>query len=417
MEEPFFSIIVPTCNRPDYVKDCIASILNQSFSDFEIIVSDNGTTRLCFEVVKSFNDNRVVYKKPEKPLGMCDNYEFAQSGFKGKYFIVLGDKHRLYRDALENIHSVLLRNEMDVVSFKTEIFSVFDTIHIDKGKRDIQSGYVKNNQYSHCVGTIDSSSILKEKMEFIDPFGFEKGLIYGNSVYSRRLAEAIRQTNRNGRVFDGAIPDRYTSFVAIGLVNEIMYIDEPLSIYIRNGSHTSDVGKSSLAALESVWRKSNIKFTDKEFGKYVPLAECYGLVKNMQAGDYLLAIERLKNCQLIDEEKKSTIKHLKINETNFILGIEEELSDIPDEDPRHRVYNTAINEYYKKLTFAQLDDVKKKKSLQKRKKIKYRLLYIGFCFISKLILRNGRKSADWKFKLCNKFDRQHTYVKNLISYL
>lgn len=37
MDTPFFTIIAPTQNRPEYAKDCIASILKQTYKDFEII--------------------------------------------------------------------------------------------------------------------------------------------------------------------------------------------------------------------------------------------------------------------------------------------------------------------------------------------------------------------------------------------
>ena len=47
MAKPFFSIVIPTKNRPELLRDAIRSVLLQNFDDYELIVSDN------------FNDERT----------------------------------------------------------------------------------------------------------------------------------------------------------------------------------------------------------------------------------------------------------------------------------------------------------------------------------------------------------------------
>ena len=43
MKKPFFSITIPTFNKPDYLQSAIGSVLLQDFNDFEIVVSDNSS--------------------------------------------------------------------------------------------------------------------------------------------------------------------------------------------------------------------------------------------------------------------------------------------------------------------------------------------------------------------------------------
>lgn len=63
----FFSIIIPVYNVQDYLKECVESVLRQDFSDFEIILVDDGSTDdsgvLCDELALKDSRIRVVHQK------------------------------------------------------------------------------------------------------------------------------------------------------------------------------------------------------------------------------------------------------------------------------------------------------------------------------------------------------------------
>ena len=66
---PKISVIIPTCNRPELLKRSIASVLAQTFADFELIVVDDGMKKRAESVVSSFGDSRIRYVKNETSLG------------------------------------------------------------------------------------------------------------------------------------------------------------------------------------------------------------------------------------------------------------------------------------------------------------------------------------------------------------
>lgn len=413
MNDPFFSIIIPTRNRPDYVRDCVASVLKQTYKNFEIIVSDNGTTKLCKEVIEKFDDSRIIYKHPESELGPCDNFEFAQEGFRGEYFITLGDKHRLHRNALERVYEAIKKHNTDIISFYGEVFTVFD----NGEEKDIKAGYLKKEKYSYQIYKLDTWSVIEEKMRFEDPFGFEKGLIYGNAFYSKELADKIRAVNGNGRLFDGVIADRYTSYVAMALVDEFTYIDEPLSIYIRNGSHTSDVAKSSINTLEKTWMISNRNFSIEDMKKFIPLTNCIALVKNIQAGDYLYAIYKLINSNQVADSIKLKYKNLKINRANYISGVIEELNTLSSDDNCFPIYSKDVSDYLEVLTEEEIEEVNIRKSECHNAGIRYLILNRFFSMVSAFLLAGTRKVPEWKCTICNIIDSKHKYVTNIVEYL
>ena len=66
MHEPLVSIIIPTFNRPDILPDTINNVLAQTWQNTQIIIIDDGTSEKSMEVVKSYNDDRIIYKKTKE---------------------------------------------------------------------------------------------------------------------------------------------------------------------------------------------------------------------------------------------------------------------------------------------------------------------------------------------------------------
>ena len=69
---PQISVIVPVYNGECYLHECIDSILNQSFTDFELILLDDGSSdksgKICDEYAEKDQRIRVIHKDNEDPL-------------------------------------------------------------------------------------------------------------------------------------------------------------------------------------------------------------------------------------------------------------------------------------------------------------------------------------------------------------
>lgn len=60
MSNPKVSVVMPTFNAEQYLRTSIKSILNQSFTDFELIIVDDGSTDNTIATIKEFEDNRIT---------------------------------------------------------------------------------------------------------------------------------------------------------------------------------------------------------------------------------------------------------------------------------------------------------------------------------------------------------------------
>jgi glycosyltransferase involved in cell wall biosynthesis len=62
-DNPLISVVIPTYNRANYLKRCIDSVLNQTFTKFELIIIDDYSTDNTDKIISSYKDNRIKYLK------------------------------------------------------------------------------------------------------------------------------------------------------------------------------------------------------------------------------------------------------------------------------------------------------------------------------------------------------------------
>ena len=83
---------IPTFNRASgYLRGAIESALAQSYSNIEVIVSDNGSTDHTPDIVRSFNDPRLIYFRQESNIGQLNNTNFIVQKARGDYLLIYHD--------------------------------------------------------------------------------------------------------------------------------------------------------------------------------------------------------------------------------------------------------------------------------------------------------------------------------------
>jgi glycosyltransferase involved in cell wall biosynthesis len=136
--EPLVSIITPTYNHQDYIAECIQSVLDQTFTRWEMIIIEDGSTDNTLNIAYDFEhrDNRIkVYT--QKNIGifkLAETYNKALGMAKGKYIAILegddyweNDKLRLQVELLEGNDEVILcwGQARSISSDKNEIYNIY----------------------------------------------------------------------------------------------------------------------------------------------------------------------------------------------------------------------------------------------------------------------------------------------------
>ena len=82
---PKISVLMPAYNAEKYIEEAITSVLNQTFTDFELLVINDGSTDGTEKIILSFNDERIRYIKNERNLKLVATLNKGIDLARGKY--------------------------------------------------------------------------------------------------------------------------------------------------------------------------------------------------------------------------------------------------------------------------------------------------------------------------------------------
>lgn len=97
---PTVSVIIPSYNHEKYVRQCIQSVLDQTFQDFEIVITDDGSTDRTVDIIESFNDSRITFFKHNVNKGASIAANNCILNSQGKYIAMLSSDDVWYPEKL-----------------------------------------------------------------------------------------------------------------------------------------------------------------------------------------------------------------------------------------------------------------------------------------------------------------------------
>ncbi len=164
MNNPFFSIIIPTYNRALLIARSVTSALEQQFADFEIIVIDDGSTDDTEEVVNRLHHPKLRYfKQLNTERGAARN-----SGIKnalGTYVTFCDSDDVMYPDYLQNAYETIKKNDHPewlhvAYEIKNNSGRKMEISHLEK---NFIRKLAKGNPLS-CMGVFVKREILIENL-------------------------------------------------------------------------------------------------------------------------------------------------------------------------------------------------------------------------------------------------------------
>ena len=130
----FLSVNIPVYNAEKYLRECVDSVLCQSFSDFEIILADDGSTdesgAICDEYAA--RDSRIKVLHLENG-GCASARRHALAASSGEYVFMMDADDVISSDLFEKLHSVVESKEPDMIVFEYETFGGSRIVHDKNG--------------------------------------------------------------------------------------------------------------------------------------------------------------------------------------------------------------------------------------------------------------------------------------------
>lgn len=182
---PFFSVITVVRNAVSTIEDCIKSVENQSFRDFEYIVvdslSDDGTS----ELISKHLDSIDKYVR-EKDSGIYDAMNKAIAMCEGEYIGIINADDAYFEDSLKRIHAAITKNpEAEIIYGGVEFLSpgtgslLVDHSNLAQTMIAHPSCFVSTHIYRE-LGAFDSSFKIAADYEFMLR-AFSAGVVFHNT--------------------------------------------------------------------------------------------------------------------------------------------------------------------------------------------------------------------------------------------
>lgn len=152
------SVIIPVYNVEEYLRECIDSVLSQTYENYEIILVDDGSTdnsgKICDEYAEKNDKITVVHKENSGP---SETRNVGLKVSKGEYIYFLDSDDYLDKKAFEKLVSVAKNENADVVFFDALSFAD------PEGSFDVKQGYLRKHKYKANTGYKVLTELNKNK--------------------------------------------------------------------------------------------------------------------------------------------------------------------------------------------------------------------------------------------------------------
>ena len=364
------SVIIPAYNHEDYIKECIESVLNQTYKNLEVIVEDDCSTDNTKEVIKEINDKRLKTIFSKKNKGTVNTINELTKICHGKYITAIGSDDVWYPTKIEEQLKVFQENPklgavftlaefIDENGNKYEddnpILNVFRKGNTSQGKR-LRMFYEIGNHLCHSSSMItkkvvDDIGLYNKAFRQLHDYEYWVRIInkYNIHIINKKLVKYRRARDGN------------KSISAKSRVNDIRTFNE---LFYINSKMIQNMKKEYLIdGFKDIFRNPESKSKDEL------LCERYFLLLNMSFGcsnknyAYSLLIDNDNNGHLFDllekkynytlidfyedTGKESDLYPENILSERFKIGIEEKNKII---DNLTRELNTITNSRSWKIT-------------------------------------------------------------------
>lgn len=315
--KPFFSVLVPVYNQEKYLAECIESVLNQTFKDFELILVDDGSTdssgMLCDQYAQKHP--RIITVIHQKNQGLLFARRTGIENANGEFYLFLDADDYFCGNALKTIYSQIEKKSVQMVIFNASLQPDFK---------------LKLNSYPYRDGTILEG---KQKNGFLMEFCGTH--MFNNMCFKCIHSSLIDLDDYDNGVGVGYGEDLFQSIPLVDRSESFCILQAPLYFYRQHaGSMTHYYNPSQFESLKIVCGRL-ITYSQKWQSEYkIPLIdkaceyagnECYRTVKNVLKSNDEFNIKRNYLAELKKDafykkyvENKRMRRHLRMYE-KFIL--------------------------------------------------------------------------------------------------
>ncbi len=256
---PLFSIVIPVRDRANMLRFAIQSALNQTFDDYEIVISDNCSSDNTPDVIKEFKDSRIRCFRTDRRLPVHENYEYVFSKADGEWVICMTSRFVIWRRALEKIAEVITKHRTQLVYWPFALY--YTDTWFEPQRRNKMVLY-----HPYTAGVAEHRSDDALNLMFDLSFHDFDVPLTGFTAYHQDLLSNVRR--KIGRIFLEFTPERSSCAAMLSLTEKFCKIDLPMML---SGICSESAGASYYFGGKEENQKFMQEYNGFEHIKYAPL--------------------------------------------------------------------------------------------------------------------------------------------------
>jgi len=188
------SVILPVYNSQEYLKECLDSILNQTFKDFEVLCINDGSSDASLEILREYEDDDRITVIDQENMGVAKTRNKALKMVKGNYVYFMDSDDYLDSNAFKKLHDNLKSNDSDFCIMKAIFVNgnekyKFPAFDLDKefGKKNFSKfTFTYKDIKRHVLNDLFAPWLKMYKREFLmsdDDFTFPEIKSYSDAPF------------------------------------------------------------------------------------------------------------------------------------------------------------------------------------------------------------------------------------------
>lgn len=251
MNSPKVSIVVPVYNVEHYLNKCLDTIVNQTYTNIEIICVNDGSTDNSLNILKAYaeKDSRIIIIDCEKNSGLLVARKKGVEVSKGEYLIFVDSDDYIDLNLCQFIFDITEKEDADIIHFSSGV--------------DIESTEIDVTEHTEALkpftGTLQGKEIIDNA--------------YNKRNYATQMWGKIYKTGLCKKVY-ALLPDEhcyvgedvFTYFFLSYYADKYLGVETPHYYYYRYGLGISGLSHITLHKFEMFCKMSNwIKFINNHF--------------------------------------------------------------------------------------------------------------------------------------------------------
>jgi hypothetical protein len=219
-----FSVLLPTRNGGGFLRDCIASVLDQPYPDMELVVSDNANTDETAAVVASFaGDPRLKSIRLAEPVSVTENWRAALEASEGEYILMIGDDDFVLPGYFEELAEVIaLFSDPEGIVYNGYSYVFPRSIDDNRASYFADPHFTFDAAYAEgLIPRHTRQAIVRDMFRFRVRYPLNMQL----TLVSRRAAARIR-----GGMFQPPFPDHYAINSLLLQAETLVYVPRKLVV-------------------------------------------------------------------------------------------------------------------------------------------------------------------------------------------